>query len=118
MKEILDFWGGFGPQSPGQNWAKMWPDFQGEAKKLPVPWYYGTSGQFGAFAKLQYIKLLSFLKILTWQVPVLSEVPIEQSVVSCTIFPKDNWHSSLETTLTFNLFNTGLIDDAKNFKMK
>ena len=64
------------------------------------------------------IKLLSFLKILTWQVPVLSEVPIEQSVVSCTIFPKDNWHSSLETTLTFNLFNTGLIDDAKNFKMK
>ena len=64
--------------------------------------------------KIAVYEIVIFVRILTWQVPVLSAIPTEQSVVSCTMFPKDNWHSSLETTLTFNLFNTGLIDDAKN----
>ena len=36
--------------------------FRAGQKKLPVPWYYGTSGQFGALAKLQNYKIIIFFK--------------------------------------------------------
>ena len=49
----------------------------------------------------------------TWQVPDLFWLPIEQSVVSWTIFPNESWHSSLETIFTFNLFKMGLIEEAE-----
>ena len=76
--------------------------------------------EFMILARLRNFENTNFFKEFkisnTWHVPDLSSLPIEHKVVLCTILPNDNWHSSLDTILTFSLFNIGLMDEAENGK--